>query len=107
MQHMTPNPLALPQAKCVPFFEVKGRVFPEGQLTPDGKLAIGKRASMRVTANDLYEALVFIRERKPGFLFTTVRHLGHIWITPNTIPFEFPGEQQPVIEEANAEDIEP
>ena len=94
MQQITLNPLVLPQAKCVPFFEVRGRVFPEGALTPDGKSPRGKRTSIRVTANDLYEALSFIREKKPGFLFTSVRHLGQLWITPNTIPFQLPDEER-------------
>ena len=100
------NPLVLPEAKCVQFFEVRGRSFPQGAQTPEGKSPHGKRAHLRVTANDLYEALSFVREHKPGFLFTSVRHLGHIWFTPNTIPLQF-SHERPIIEEADAEDMEP
>ena len=92
MQQTLLSPFILPKAKCVAFFEVRGRVYPEDGLTPNGKQPRGKRSTIRVTANTLYEALTFIREKRPSFLFTTVRHLGHIWVTPDTIPFQFPDE---------------
>ena len=94
MQQTRLSPFVLPKAKCVQFFEVRGRYYPEDGMTPDGKLPKGKRTTVRVTANTLYEALTFIREKRPSFLFTTVKHLGHIWVTPNTIPFQFSDDLQ-------------